>query len=558
MLTSQINNMDLSVVDEEDDLLFDDDFSFDQSLMIDSNNIEVDFSSHSTQNEPILLFTQPDQQLKPTQFISWPIYGWRIAAPQSQIQQLDFLQLTSLRLAKAGVIRHQEQANLLGQHKDFIYRVMVSLKDDGYLQANGLLTEAGEQILVENGKISEERITYGWIFQDGTSGELFPYFHSEKLPFASVEKKQITQNFIIPRLKEKPQAPQVTEVIEAIKTQRRLQRNSSETTTDENEEISVRFLTNKPQSFRLLVTCILEETDDGQISLICPFGLPHNLRWERLLNFASSQSDEIKEIVNQLHLLSQESWQKKQPFPLQPLNLTREASDKVKFELGLPPSKIWQNLWEEVEKMERSFILVNRGFDEVDNLITRLNKVLERLILTILEVDPIPADFWEQYRKDDIRHQCLKDTILACGFLEIEQIEPIIQQKIGKIRSVIDGNGESFRAYCATWILAASRRQSLHHHILKKLYQENPDWLIEMEKITNLRNQSGAAHICRNNDISSPILNQDEVKDLVKTIYQLVHLCIKILKSVIPIYSNSQKSTSLFSSNNFLGDDFDF
>ncbi len=267
------------------------------------------------------------------------------------------------------------------------------------------------------------------------------------------------------------------------------------------------------------VSCIIEGTHDGQFSLCCPFGLPDGFRWVRLLNFATSQCEEGKKILEHLQTSSREAWKRRQPTEIDPVSLARLAYDKVIFEVGIPPTQAWQRVWEELERLEQSRLLLERGFDEVDTTIVRSQRVLEQLMLTLLQLDPIPQNIWEPYKHRDALQQCLKDTVIACGGSVIP--EQILSTNLGAIRNVIDGGKDSLRPYVATLLLSASRRYSLHRSILENLLREHHDFLPDTEQIAHIRNSYGAHAGGSHN---APIIL---VEDLVTKIYQIVPSVVK-------------------------------
>ncbi len=302
----------------DDELLFDDEPLPNELILSPSNQVS------DAKPTNILLFAQQQAHTHQQQNILWPVYGWRIAAPQVTERKLDFLQLTSLRLTHTGVTRHQDQAQLLGQHKDFLFNVMLQLENQGYIDRKARLTDKGKKILQQDGKDEEEKTEYGWIFQDATVGELLSWFHTKKLPYTDSSPSDVSQAFQLPWIRQTLPTPDAADVTSAIKTQRRLLKriqadslnteannavsdaygfteiSKANTLTQSNnrevqqrENFGVRLLSKKPQQFYLLVSCIVEGTSDGQFSLRCPFGLPDGFRWVRLLNFATSQCEEF-------------------------------------------------------------------------------------------------------------------------------------------------------------------------------------------------------------------------------------------------------------------------
>ncbi len=548
MQTSEREDNNMSFEFDDEELLFEDEFPL---------PLSSDRGSDGEPREPnvgILRFIRPDEaQNDYQQTILWPVYGWRIAAPQVTDRQLDLLQLTSLRLARAGIISHQEQAKLMGQHKDFLFNVMMDLKNQDYLDNHGRLTEKGEKILQQEGEGEEERTSYGWIFQDATAGELLPFFYTENLYFADPNRSNITQAFQLPWIKQNLTPPNTSNVILAIETYRRLFKRVQEPTNDDHpsvdvgefikireidnlpikkpkkaelgEKFRVRFLNKRSQRFYLLVSCIITGSYDGLFSIRCPFGLPDGFRWVRLLNFATSQCEEGKKIVEDLQSHSRQIWKSKQPPNLEPVTVARQVYNKVVLEIGQPPDPLWEPVWEEIERMEQSRSFLESGFNEIDTTLTRVQRVLEQLMISLLKVDTIPDNIWESYKKENALKQCLSDTVQACSTSEIP--ERILCTKLGAIRSVLDGDPNSLRPYIATFLLSSSRKSSLHRRILEHLLQENPAFLSDLDQITQNRNQFGAHAGESHND---PIIL---VQDLVAKTYQIVRSVIKAWRLLI-------------------------
>lgn len=530
-----------------DDELFFDDQNLSEGLTSSPNPQP---SPSRSSNIRILLFNR--QQSNQPNNILWPVYGWRVAAPKVKSRQLDFLQLTSLRLIRAGITHYHEQSKLLGQNKDFLYNVISQLYNEGYINDRNHLTEKGEKILQQDGEDEEEITDYGWIFQEAVAGEVLSFFHTDKLPFTDSNQQDTTQTFSLPWIYKAASPPSSVNIIAAIKTQKRLLK-IAETDLDNEEDyasihvcdftnssnqnaqvinnpwaketedkFSIRLLSKQPQKFYLLVSSILNGTYDGDFSLGCPFGLPDGFRWVRLLNFAKLQSKEGKKIVDDLQFLSREKWKKQQPPELEPINLERQVDDNLISKIGSLPSPIWTQVWEELERMEQSKLLLERGFNEVDTTITRAQRVLEQLILTLLKIDPIPPTIWELYKRKDALAQCLQDTVTACGGNDIP--EQIISTKLGAIRHVLVEGKNSLRPYIATFLLSASRRSSLHRHILQYIFKNYPNFLVDMEDIAHIRNTFGAHAGDIHND--APVL----VDEVVMKVYQIVSTIIQAWK----------------------------
>ena len=453
------------------------------------------------------------------------------------------------------VTRHQEQAALLGLDKNLLWKVMNQLSEgEGYMDRHGRLTQKGQQILQKDGEEEEERTVYGWIFQEATAGELLPWFHTDKLHRADSSRSDIAPALQLPWIWKHLQPPNASDVTAAILKQRRLLKiQAVEPTKEQNtepedaceftevdkfiaptsqplerqdvqlpENFGVRFLSQKPEPerFYLLVRTSIAGSYDGQFSLRCPFGLNDGLRWVRLLNFAASQCAEGSQLVEHLRQCSCDAWKRCQPPDIDPAAVVRQVYDQVASVLGPQPDKLWQGVWQELERMEQSLLFLERGFDEVDTALTRSQRVLEQLMLSVIGLDSVPQDIWQKYNRQGALRECFRDTALACGVSLSDIPERLLTTSIGKVRAVLEGSKESLRPYVATLLLAASRRGSLHRSILEHVLREYPTFLSDIERVVDARNEFGA-HAGGTHNTSITL-----VKDIVQIIYKIVRLLV--------------------------------
>jgi hypothetical protein len=473
----------------------------------------------------VLLFTRPEESTAPQITLLWPAWGWRVAAPQRNEGTLDFLQLTALRLAAAGVFAADEQSRLLKVDKGVLGQVRGELERRSFVDTLGRVTEPGREALEADGRHSEEDAVYGWVFREGLVGELVPYFHSGRLRFAAAARPDVQFAWELPWPAAKPHQPSAVDVIEAAQRHRQLAESaragvsaaplrppgeggSSEPpdprpTTAAPSPASAagaRILSAQPQCFSLAVRATLEGFREGRLSLECPFGLPMALRWAGLLHFAASQSPQVAEVLARLQAESRRHWQEEQPGGLDPLGLARDAADAVRAEMKTPPSDLWQPAWEELEGMERSRILVERGFPEADAVLTRAQRALEAVFLTWLRLDPPPWQLALDYiagdspvNLDDLRERLLASAV-SCGTPAGHVPELVVQTRPGSILQAMQFNGGSLRPYVAALLLSATRRRSLHHRTLCAVMSKRETLLDDLEVVAGARNTFGAHH----------------------------------------------------------------
>ena len=132
----------------------------------------------------VLLLRPVDRERMPTDSsyvvpISWPVFAWRVLAPKMTAVKGDPLQRAILRLARAGVTRCGEMADVLDTDSRLIDRLVSSFKEDELLNNDGTLAAPGKALLLQDEAVffKDEGADLGWIFRDAITGDVFPHFH---------------------------------------------------------------------------------------------------------------------------------------------------------------------------------------------------------------------------------------------------------------------------------------------------------------------------------------------------------------------------------------------
>ncbi|MGK3982519.1 hypothetical protein WME99_05750 [Sorangium sp. So ce136] len=105
----------------------------------------------------------------------WPAWAYRVVAPEIQERQLNVLQKAALGLCRAGITGAEAIGRRLHLHRDLAGFILLELGERGYLRRDGLPTEDGLAVLVEE-TLEAQRTVAGHVFQDPWSGELWPRF----------------------------------------------------------------------------------------------------------------------------------------------------------------------------------------------------------------------------------------------------------------------------------------------------------------------------------------------------------------------------------------------
>lgn len=140
---------------------------------------------------PILHFTlRPHvEDVSKRSNVLWPVWGYRVVAPEIRERALNVLQKAVLGLCRAGLRRAQDIGARLHLHVDLAAFVILELQERELLRKNGQPTEEGIEVLREE-TLEAHRSVAGYVFQDPFSGELLPRF-AERLDYAETERDSL-------------------------------------------------------------------------------------------------------------------------------------------------------------------------------------------------------------------------------------------------------------------------------------------------------------------------------------------------------------------------------
>lgn len=140
-------------------------------------------------NKKILSFRQFDK-LDGNSYIiyefAWPVEVIECYANKVSDGVLDALAETTLELLNIPEMSRKKIAEYLLVEIEVINKIVVDLATKGYYdKKNKVLTEQGKEYLIkrETGEFQEEKV-FGNMFVSRIDGEVFPYFHEGKLPWA--------------------------------------------------------------------------------------------------------------------------------------------------------------------------------------------------------------------------------------------------------------------------------------------------------------------------------------------------------------------------------------
>jgi hypothetical protein len=136
--------------------------------------------------DPILYFRlSPDPKAGKRTYLLWPAWAWRVVAPAVRERQLNVLQKAVLGLSQAGVVSAEAVSRKLGLELDLAAFIASELRQRGWTDSWGRLTDKGRELLEEETLQAQQMVT-GFVFQDPWNQELWPRF-VERLNYAERE-----------------------------------------------------------------------------------------------------------------------------------------------------------------------------------------------------------------------------------------------------------------------------------------------------------------------------------------------------------------------------------
>lgn len=141
----------------------------------------------SPRDAPVLQFVlRPHVRDVTKRSLLWPVWGYRVVAPERRERELNILQKAVLGLCRAGIHSAERIGRRLHLHQDLAAVVILELHERGLLNSNGLPTPEGIEVLREE-TVESHRSVAGYVFRDVFSGELMPRF-AERLDYVDVER----------------------------------------------------------------------------------------------------------------------------------------------------------------------------------------------------------------------------------------------------------------------------------------------------------------------------------------------------------------------------------
>lgn len=118
--------------------------------------------------------------------VAWPMLAYRVIAPKPKDRKLNLFEEVILKLCDVGISTVDLLSRKIPIDKDLIAYILIQMKEGkGLIDDEGKLTQVGKRFLDELDV--EPEMVMGYVFRDGLSGNMLPYFTEGQLFPATIK-----------------------------------------------------------------------------------------------------------------------------------------------------------------------------------------------------------------------------------------------------------------------------------------------------------------------------------------------------------------------------------
>lgn len=472
---------------------------------------------------PVLQFVlRPHVREGEKRSLLWPVWGYRVVAPERRARQLNILQKATLGLCRAGIHSAERIGVRLHLHQDLAAFLILELQERGLLDGNGLPTPEGIEVLREE-TVESHRSVAGYVFRDVFSGELMPRF-VERLDYADVTRhpngfpKEMhgapgSRHPIRPHVERAdalspPTAPNAREILLAAQRHRQASRRARvasmlDMEDDVDEPLRphlidrVSLIEPEPRLFFLYTYVYLPQNpEDGADWHVCdPLGFGAALWLRRSIEARCEASAGLRKLVESL--LDDAIRNRMDEHRELLADIRKEAADRLsqRFSPQLHALPFYRSLLDAVQAMgEVEFLGDNVSEDKLRSVLLSVRMTLEAAFLHFADKHST-ADVWRSFYADDrpvADHDYVRrmydDAAKAVGFISpipqsLREVSPAV------LRSVAENGSRRLRPMIMAAVLRARDDKA---HPLRRAARRNPRMLEEIEVIA--KEAGDAAH----------------------------------------------------------------
>lgn len=477
-------------------------------------------------------------------YLLWPTWVYRVIAPSSENRRLNILQKAVLGLCNAGIFEVRRVADSLDIHPNLAKEIILELQQDGLVGSRGLPTDKGRETLQNETVNRGESMTVGHIFQDPTTGKLWPRFvqelnyaelhYEDEYPRLVLGKKgkpfyKWTYQYLPQGLSEFFTQPNSRQIIDAVRQHKRAKRYGVEWIVADDDYTSyadkelegrlqqVSLVDDYPQAMFLATYLYLDETD-GDWYVCDPFGFGPSLFLRRVVDkqikeaTASGLRDQIQALLRRgldTNLEDIAQWHQL---------LAQQAEIKVDEHA---PNARQIGIYQDLLAMETAYQEIETHQDNFSNMkadavINTTRKILEALFANMLAEYPStqPSQIWKQIPSNHPA-ETYNEIISQVGF-KVPIPRNLSAVKKMKLKGVIEySNAWNLRPLIISCLLIANESSN---HPLREVASRQPDFLEILEELIDAGGK--ASHHNKDNEI----WNFKKIKTLRGKIYNIINL----------------------------------
>ena len=325
---------------------------------------------------------------KGRQWILWPVWAYRIIAPQPVPERLNLFQRSVLSLCRAGIVHAGDIGDTLALGSELAAHILVQLEGMGLLDRRKQLTERANRLLDEEPDDQVEPMV-GYVFADHFSKILYPHFRRGVLPYAEGEirgrsadvergtvgdPRPVEARVVWPYGNGHPPPPSPRDILQACSKSIRAEVAYKRSMGEDSSELNglavntlkrhlnqVVLLDNVPEPM-FLTTFVFVPQDVSRASLwqVCdPFGLGTSSSLRKRIETLAAQSSEVGGILkNAIKRATGEGFAVDNADYLDLLREQNQEAAKVVNEKAGFDKTLCPEVWERLVQMENEHIEV--------------------------------------------------------------------------------------------------------------------------------------------------------------------------------------------------------
>ncbi len=455
----------------------------------------------------------------------WPVWAYRVVAPEFTSQSINIFQKMILGMFKVGVTTITEVNDHLDLGRDLIAYIFSELQMKGYLNSDGRLTDKGIDYYNDE-SIAETNQIIGYVFQDPFSGNLWNRFATDPynniieadnspdspglmLEVGSTGRPHKKYGFrVLPPSNSVPTTPNSREILYAIqkykfalKNKRKaLRQNNIEMNNDINYEAphlsAVSVIEDEPTPMFLVSAVHIKEEKDASTGWFGtdPFGLGESWDMRQIIQSVMQDDLHLQKYIR--NFIGDEIADGAQDYDSFMRNIEEAAvislearfSSKVKDVPGLFESLVMLSSRHTVfqnSKRNSSMLL--------EDLIRASSEPLESILAHIIDRYPISTSTLDQILSKDIEHnKSIYNSIAESFGYRVPLPDRISSVKPGKVFGVIAYNTSTLRPITLLGLVAARQYED---HPLRFIGKTRPDLFELIESVSV--NRDDKSHFAR-------------------------------------------------------------